>query len=72
MKISQNFVAFSEYTYERYLKVSLRTVGTNCKSKWKFQIFRDSFTVSWLNTNLDGFFVDPEFQSEKDEAHKVC
>ena len=26
--------------------VPLRTVGTDCKSKWKLKIFRDSFTVS--------------------------
>ena len=31
---------------DKDLPVPLRTVGCNCKSKWKFQFFRDSFTVS--------------------------
>ena len=30
----------------QYIIVPLRTLGINCKSKGKFQIFHDSFTVS--------------------------
>ena len=33
-------------TYWQYTKVTLRTMGISCKSKWKFQFFRDSLTVS--------------------------
>ena len=36
----------------QYTKVTSRIMGISCKSKWKFQFFRDSLTVSNVNISL--------------------
>ena len=48
------FWAFWDITaaYWQCTKVTSRTMGTSCKSKWKFQFFCDSLTVSRINKKI--------------------